>query len=177
MTSLPHPFSSGCGRETNNLVCVALLHFHFMLDKHWNYDIAVIILWWNFATHKTYICQLMYTHMQVLFGWWIPKERYHVLILPVSLSCHNSHSTGVTMIIGSVNPFTRHQEATSYVCELILMAVVLAITHMYLCMHISWKVKMTINLNGLLNMTWRSGYSTGKEMRIMSTSLFNSSLG
>jgi len=24
MTSLPHPFSSRCGRETNNLVCVAL---------------------------------------------------------------------------------------------------------------------------------------------------------
>ena len=27
MTSLTHPFSSGCGRETNDVLCVALLQF------------------------------------------------------------------------------------------------------------------------------------------------------
>ena len=29
MTSLPHPFLSGCGQETNNVLCVALLELWY----------------------------------------------------------------------------------------------------------------------------------------------------
>ena len=78
------------------------------------------------------------------------------------------------MTNGSASPSTQYQEVTSYVCVLMLMAVLVVQAHTYLCMYFSWKVRMTIICSGLLSMMWHTGYSTGKEMRIMSSTLLTS---
>ena len=43
-----------------------------------------------------------------------------------TLLCLNSHSTREMVTFGTASPSTRHREATSYVCVLMLMAVVMA---------------------------------------------------
>ena len=112
--------------------------------------------------------------MHLLVGWCIPKEQYHHPILPVTLSCHISHSTRKMMTPGTAIPSSHLQEATSYVCLFMLMAIMMVKARTYQYLYVSWRARMMISCSGLLNTMWRMGYSTGKEMRIMSSTPLHS---